>query len=141
MRLRLMLWPLRVSERLKLRGAVRSVLPGALREWIDLVPELTRASPVYPDTAIPNSSGPIAVVHHGCVAEVLTPSENRNTERALQAAGYQVAQLCAADRDHGQVFDQIGVEATVEINVGPGDSFGGVRMRRGDSVVRRTIEG
>jgi glycolate oxidase iron-sulfur subunit len=93
MRLRLMLWPLRVSERLKLRGAVRSVLPGALREWIDLVPELTRASPVYPDTATPNSSGPIAVVHHGCVAEVLTPSENRNTERALQAAGYQVAQL------------------------------------------------
>jgi len=32
-------------------------------------------------------------VHHGCVAEVLTPSENRNTERALEAAGYRVVQL------------------------------------------------
>jgi glycolate oxidase iron-sulfur subunit len=33
------------------------------------------------------------VVHHGCVAQVLTPSENRNSERALAAAGYRVVQL------------------------------------------------
>ena len=33
------------------------------------------------------------MVHHGCVAQVLTPSENRNTEGALAAAGYRVVQL------------------------------------------------
>lgn len=95
-RLRVMLWPLRAAERLKMRGVVRQLMPRALREWIDLVPELTRVSPIYPelpDTTGPNSDGPIAVVHHGCVAEVLTPSENRNTERALKAAGYRVVQL------------------------------------------------
>jgi glycolate oxidase iron-sulfur subunit len=104
-RLRVMLWPLRAAERLKMRGAVRRLLPRALREWVDLVPELTRVSPIYPafpafsalpplpGTTGPNSEGPIAVVHHGCVAEVLTPSENRNTECALKAAGYRVVQL------------------------------------------------
>ncbi len=92
-RLRVMLWPLRAAERLKMRGAVRRLMPRALREWIDLVPELTRVSPVYPETTAANSGGPTAVVHHGCVAEVLTPSENRNTERALAAAGYHVVQL------------------------------------------------
>jgi glycolate oxidase iron-sulfur subunit len=95
-RLRVMLWPLRAAERLRMRGVVRQLMPRAVREWIDLVPELTRVSPTYPelpDTTGPNSDGPIAVVHHGCVAEVLTPSENRNTERALKAAGYRVVQL------------------------------------------------
>src|SRR6266851_2379899 len=47
-RLRVMLWPLRAAERLGLRGAVRSLMPYAMREWIDLLPELTRDSPVYP---------------------------------------------------------------------------------------------
>jgi len=104
-RLRVMLWPLRAAERLKMRGAVRGLMPRAIGEWIDLLPELTRDSPVYPE--LPESpespeapqatsheaGGPIAVVHHGCVAQVLTPSENRNTERALAAAGYRVVQL------------------------------------------------
>jgi glycolate oxidase iron-sulfur subunit len=107
-RLRVMLWPLRAAERLGLRGAVRSLMPYAMREWIDLLPELTRDSPVYPGSpespelsgwpespqaTSPKAGGPIAVVHHGCVAQVLTPSENRNTERALAAAGYRVVQL------------------------------------------------
>ncbi|HVA40476.1 MAG TPA: heterodisulfide reductase-related iron-sulfur binding cluster [Candidatus Binataceae bacterium] len=93
-RLRAMLWPLRAAERLKMRGVLRRLLPRALREWIDLVPELTGVSPAYPEAASPVSgAGPAAVVHHGCVAEVLTPSENRNTERALLAAGYRVVQL------------------------------------------------
>jgi len=92
-RLRAMLWPLRAAERLKMRGVVRRLMPCALREWIDLVPEQTEVSPVYPQATWPNSAGPVAVVHHGCVAEVLTPSENRNTERALAAAGYRVVQL------------------------------------------------
>jgi glycolate oxidase iron-sulfur subunit len=92
-RLRAMLWPLRAAERLKMRGALRRVMPRALREWIDLVPEENQVSPVYPAAIRPNSDGPIAVVHHGCVAQVLTPSENRNTERALEAGGYRVVQL------------------------------------------------
>jgi glycolate oxidase iron-sulfur subunit len=93
-RLRVMLWPLRAAERLKIRGMIRRLMPRALREWIDLVPELTAVSPTYPDAVSPNSEGgPAAVVHHGCVAQVLTPSENRNTERALAAAGYHLIQL------------------------------------------------
>ena len=48
-RLRAMLWPLRAAERLKMRGAVRRLMPRALREWIDLLPEREReVSPVYP---------------------------------------------------------------------------------------------
>jgi glycolate oxidase iron-sulfur subunit len=92
-RLRAMLWPLRAAERLKIRGVVRRLMPRALREWIDLVPEENQLSPVYPEAIRPNSDGPIGVVHHGCVAQVLTPSENRNTERALEAGGYRVVQL------------------------------------------------
>jgi glycolate oxidase iron-sulfur subunit len=101
-RLRVMLWPLRAAERLGLRGSVRSLMPRAMREWIDLLPELTRDSPAYPESpqspgspqaTSPKAGGPIAVVHHGCVAQVLTPSENRNTEGALAAAGYRVVQL------------------------------------------------
>lgn len=92
-RLRAMLWPLRVAERLKMRGAIRRLIPSELREWIDLLPEEDRHSPVYPEAIQPNSDGPTAVVHHGCVAQVLTPSENRNTERALTAAGYRVVQV------------------------------------------------
>jgi glycolate oxidase iron-sulfur subunit len=102
-RLRAMLWPLRAAERLGMRGVVRRLMPRALREWIDLVPELSAASPVYPEAASADSpeaasatsnGAPVAaVVHHGCVAQVLTPSENRNTERALEAAGYRVVRL------------------------------------------------
>ncbi|MGH7913488.1 MAG: heterodisulfide reductase-related iron-sulfur binding cluster [Candidatus Binataceae bacterium] len=92
-RLNAMLWPLRIADHFKMRGAARRLMPRALREWVDLVPEFTRASPVYPEATWPNSGGTTAVVHHGCVAEVLTPSENRNTERALAAAGYRIVQL------------------------------------------------
>ena len=92
-RLRAILWPLRAAERLGMRGALRRLTPRALREWIDLVPEQTEVAPVYPEATWSNSAGPVAVVHHGCVAEVLTPSENRNTERALGAAGYRVVRL------------------------------------------------
>src|SRR3984893_10555997 len=48
-RLRVMLCPLRPAERLKMRRAVRSLIPRAIGEWIDLLPELTRDSPVYPE--------------------------------------------------------------------------------------------
>jgi glycolate dehydrogenase iron-sulfur subunit len=103
-RLRAMLWPLRAAERIGMRGVVRWLMPRGLREWIDLVPELS-ASPVYPEIGSANSPEAVsansgstpatAVVHHGCVAQVLTPSENRNTERALGAAGYRVVRLAS----------------------------------------------
>ncbi len=35
----------------------------------------------------------MAVVHHGCVAQVLSDAENWNSERMLAAAGYRVARL------------------------------------------------
>ena len=102
-RLRAMLLPLRAAERLKVRGLLTRLLPRALREWIELVPE-RKPAPVYPDRAPPGareaappaSAGPVAVVHPGCVAKVLTPEENLNTERALEAAGYRVAELAPA---------------------------------------------
>jgi glycolate oxidase iron-sulfur subunit len=46
-----------------------------------------------PMSAAPAADAPVAVVHRGCVAQVLTPSENLNTEALLAASGYQVAQL------------------------------------------------
>ena len=103
-RLRAMLLPLRAAERLKMRGLLTRLLPRALREWIELVPEQGGPAPVYPNNAPHSareaeptiSAGPVAVVHHGCVAKVLTPSENLNTERALKAAGYRVVQLAPA---------------------------------------------
>jgi glycolate oxidase iron-sulfur subunit len=113
-RLRALLWPLHLAERLGLRGALRRLAPRELREWIELVPERRDGAPLYPEPPAPRSSessesrastaastasgaaqpgAPSVVVHHGCVAQVLTPSENLNSERALAAAGYRVARL------------------------------------------------
>jgi glycolate dehydrogenase iron-sulfur subunit len=94
-RLRALLWPLRIADRIGLRGTIRKLAPRGLREWLDLVPEQADGAPLYPETASRpcESDAPVAVVHHGCVARVLTPSENLNTERALAAAGYRVARL------------------------------------------------
>jgi glycolate oxidase iron-sulfur subunit len=92
-RLRAMLLPLRLTERLGLRPIVRRLLPQSLGDWIDLVPEASAKTPEYGEHVGENSTGPVAVVHHGCVAQVLTPQENRNLEAALRAAGYRVAPL------------------------------------------------
>ena len=82
---------------------------------------------------------------------MLTPSENRNTERALVAAGYRVVQLaptvcCGALDLHdgnlprGLEFARRNVRA-LKRSRRRGDRFGGVGMRRGDRVVWRVIEG
>ncbi len=92
-RLRVLLWPLRAAERMGLRGALRRIAPWRLREWIDLVPERAAAAPLYPESPAAQAGAPSVVVHHGCVAQVLTPSENLNSERALAAAGYRIARL------------------------------------------------
>ena len=96
--------PLRIAERLGLRPLLRKLSPAALRDWLDLLPTLDEQAAnggtenaVWPSASVTPAfaagAAPTAVVHHGCVAQVLTDSENWNTEHALTAAGYRVAKL------------------------------------------------
>ena len=93
-RFRALLAPLRMAERIGLRPWLGALLPGALREWLELLPPLHRSSAAR-DGALPAGApnAPAVVVHHGCVAQVLADSENLATERVLAAAGYRVVPL------------------------------------------------
>jgi len=94
-RLRVLLAPLKLVDRLGLRPALGAVLPRMIHDWLDLLP------PLEPDlrplamgaNIAPRTDAPKVVVHHGCVAQVLANSENLNSERLLAAAGYRVVQL------------------------------------------------
>jgi glycolate oxidase iron-sulfur subunit len=134
-RLRAALAPLRFAERIGMRRLLRRLSPASAREWLDLLPEPSREQapliPVSPHPVPPpswqreqnaSSGAPSAVVHHGCVAQVLTESANLNSERALAAAGYRIVQLtktvcCGAlDIHHGDLerardFARINVNA------------------------------
>ncbi len=93
-RLRRLIAPLRLAERLHLRGLIRALMPGSVAEWLDLVPR--RDERVASDSWMQwtaSADGPLALVHHGCVAQVLADSENRNSEHALRAAGFRVIEL------------------------------------------------
>jgi glycolate oxidase iron-sulfur subunit len=102
-RMRLLLAPLRMADRMGLRPLLRKLAPGPLRDWLDLLPprdpELEATRDDYRAAATIDAGNataadaPSAVVHHGCVAQVLTDSENWNSERVLAAAGYRVAKL------------------------------------------------
>jgi glycolate oxidase iron-sulfur subunit len=95
-RLRAMLAPLAFAERLHLRGAIETILPPALREWIELLPPLVQRAqraPISSEIRVAAGDAPRVIVHHGCVAQVLADSENQNTERLLTAAGYRVLQM------------------------------------------------
>jgi glycolate oxidase iron-sulfur subunit len=94
-RLRMLLAPLKLADRLGLRPALRAVMPRMTRDWLDLLPKLEPGlRPLAPEaTAAPGANPPTVVVHHGCVAQVLANSENVNSERLLAAAGYRVVQL------------------------------------------------
>jgi glycolate oxidase iron-sulfur subunit len=94
-RLKTLLAPLKLVDRLGMRPALRAIMPRTIRDWLDLLPPLEPGSrPLAGETAIaPRADAPTVVVHHGCVAQVLANSENLNTERLLAAAGYRVAQL------------------------------------------------
>ena len=94
-RLRALLAPLKLVDRLGLRSALRAVTPPILRDWLDLLPNLDASSRPLADQAVvsPRADAPAVVVHHGCVAQVLANSENLNSERLLAAAGYRVVQL------------------------------------------------
>ena len=100
-RFRRLVAPLKMLECLRLRSLAARLAPGALREWIELLPPLNsraaaKRSRKSADAAIKEANrndGPVAVVHHGCVAQVLSDAENWNSERMLAAAGYRVARL------------------------------------------------
>jgi glycolate oxidase iron-sulfur subunit len=94
-RLRVLLAPLKLVDRLGLRSAMRAVLPRMIRDWLDLLPPHEPAlRPLATKATIaPRTDAPTVVVHHGCVAQVLANSENLNSERLLAAAGYHVVQL------------------------------------------------
>jgi glycolate oxidase iron-sulfur subunit len=93
-RLRLLLAPLRLADRAGLRPLMRRVAPASIRGWLDLLPPSNHKPPLIPLSDSPgDQAAPLAVVHHGCVAQVLNESENVNSERALQAAGYRIARL------------------------------------------------
>jgi glycolate oxidase iron-sulfur subunit len=122
-RLRAVLAPLRFAERRRMRGLLRWLSPGSARDWLDLLPELNQEQELLfppnlhprataleeqtPDTA--SGKVPCAVVHYGCVAQVLNQSANLNSERALAAAGYRIVQLAktvccgALDIHHGDL--------------------------------------
>ncbi len=96
-RLRIALAPLKLIEWMGFRPLVERCSPAALRNWLELLPPLTGDNaPQFPplrQAEAENGVRKTAVVHHGCVAQVLTESENRNSEAALAAAGYEVVQL------------------------------------------------
>ncbi len=93
-RLRWLIAPLNLAERLHLRGLMRALMPGGLGRWLDLVPR--RGERVASDSWTQwtaSADGPLAVVHRGCVAQVLADSENRNSEHALRAAGFRIVEI------------------------------------------------
>lgn len=94
-RMRALLAPLRLIERAGLRGTLERMLPETPREWLELLPPLaTRRTKLPPEApANPSPDAPTVVVHHGCVTQVLAPSENENSEALLARAGYRVAHL------------------------------------------------
>jgi glycolate oxidase iron-sulfur subunit len=94
-RLRRLLTPITIIDRLGLRSALRAVMPQAARDWLDLLPpaERNRRALASLATEAPRADAPTVVVHHGCVAQVLANSGNLNSERLLAAAGYRVVRL------------------------------------------------
>jgi glycolate oxidase iron-sulfur subunit len=117
-RLRAALAAFRFAEQIGIVKLLRGFAPSAARDWIELLPALNEeAPPLYPGQ--PESAftlfqerppeAPSVVVHHGCVAQVLTQSANVNCERELAAAGYRVQHLhrtvcCGAlDVHHGNL--------------------------------------
>ena len=94
-RLRVLLAPLKLVDRVGLRPALRAVLPRMIHDWLDLLPPLEpNLRPLAARSTIaPRIDAPTVVVHHGCVAQLLANSENLNSERLLAAAGYRVVQL------------------------------------------------
>lgn len=98
-RLRALLAPLKLIDWLGLRPALRAVTPRTMRGWLDLLPPLDAGPRILAreSNVAPTPGAPSVVVHHGCVAQVLADSENLNSERLLNAAGYRVVHLAQTE--------------------------------------------
>src|SRR6266481_8469059 len=80
-RLRVVLAPLKMLERVGLRPLLERFAPHAIREWLALLPPLCSTDASHFPAEVPahaDASRPTAAVHPGCVAQVLNPSENLN---------------------------------------------------------------
>ncbi len=98
-RMRMLLAPVAFAERMKLRSALERLVPGAMREWLELLPPLAQAEAPSATAEIASNASadsPAVAVHHGCVTQVLANSENLASERLLTAAGYPVTRLVDA---------------------------------------------
>jgi glycolate oxidase iron-sulfur subunit len=94
-RMRAVLAPLWLLERVRMRQVFARMLPPALREWLELLPPLVNQQTRGTTQAASNAAAeaPTVIVHHGCVAQVLSPAENSDSEILLARAGYRVARL------------------------------------------------
>src|SRR5271166_1515016 len=99
-RLRAVLAPIRIADKIGIRGALRALLPASLQKWLDLLPQLEsrKLKPSAGKTDEQAVSGPAQSVslHRGCVAQVLADSTNDAIEDVLVAAGFRLVQLDAA---------------------------------------------
>ena len=99
-RLRVMLAPIKVADRLGLRTMLGALLPASMREWLDLLPSLsppkTNPSFYHPNQAATPFSAPSVLLHRGCVAQALGDSTNEAIERVLRRAGFRLRQLQGA---------------------------------------------
>ena len=80
-RLRIALAPLKLIERAGLRPFLERSMPGALREWVELLPPLAARVPVS-ERAVTAAAGDqrAVAVHRGCVAQVLADAANINAQ-------------------------------------------------------------
>ena len=131
-RLRIVLAPLKMLERVGLRPLLERFAPHAIRDWLALLPPLCSTDAPHFPAGVPahaDASRPTAAVHPGCVAQVLNPSENLNTAGALAAAGYRVVplantQCCGAldihngNRERAREFARANVRAITTSGVG-----------------------
>ena len=85
-RLRLMLLPVRLVQALGLRPWLERHLPGALGEWLALLPP---PQPGPPASQPAPSEGPAVAIHAGCVTRVLAPATTANAAALLARAGYR----------------------------------------------------
>ncbi len=93
-RLRIALAPLKLIERAGLRPLLERSMPGALREWVELLPPLVARVPAR-ERGIAAAGGdrPAVVVHRGCVAQVLADAANINAQNLLADSGYRIVEL------------------------------------------------
>jgi glycolate oxidase iron-sulfur subunit len=86
-RLEPLLWPARLAEAVGARPWLERHLPGALGDWLALLPR--RQEAVAPALAAAPASGPAVAIHAGCVTRVLAPATIANAAQLLARAGYR----------------------------------------------------